>query len=57
MNSETKLLVIVILVGLVTFILIPTAVGLLTSSKTFIGSSLVLGACTYLGFVSWLTDR
>lgn len=57
MNSERKLLVIIILVGLMTFILIPTTLGLLTSTKTLIGSSLVLGACTYLGFVSWFMDR
>jgi len=57
MNGERKPLAIIILVGLLTFILIPTALGLLTSSKTLVGSSLVLGAFTYLCFVNWYMDR
>ncbi len=57
MNEDWKPLVIIILAGLVTFVLIPTALGLLTSSKTLIGSSVVLGALTYLGFVNWFMDR
>jgi len=57
MNRNRKSLVIIICVGLTTFVFIPTVLGLLTSSRTLIGSSVLLGALTYLFFVNWFIEK
>ena len=57
MDGDWKSLIIIILIGLLLIIFIPTTLGFLTHSKTIIGSSVVLGAFTYLCFVNWFIDE
>ncbi len=57
MDGDWKLLIIIILIGLLFIIFIPTTLGFLTHSKTIIGSSVTLGAFTYLCFVNWFIDE
>lgn len=57
MDGDWKSLIIIILIGLLFIIFIPTTLGFVTHSKTIIGSSVALGAFTYLCFVSWFVDE